>query len=107
MATTCWLMGPQAAAEAVRAQPRNWCSTSFPRSAPARPSSSVSLLADAGASVAYITSPDAARQAVAEIVAGAPDVVGLDFETEVLPAFRQPIPVRFNEGRKPRRPTAP
>ena len=56
-----------------------------------------SLLADAGASVAYITAPDAARQAVAEIVASAPDVVGLDFETEVLPAFRQPIPIKFNK----------
>ena len=56
-----------------------------------------SLLADAGASVAYITSPSAARQAVAEIRASAPDVVGLDFETEVLPAFRQPIPIKFNK----------
>ena len=56
-----------------------------------------SLLADAGASVAYITSPGAARQAVAEIRAGAPDVIGLDFETEVLPAFRQPIPIKFNK----------
>ena len=55
------------------------------------------LLADAGAAVAYITSPDAAREAVAEIIAGAPDVVGLDLETEVLPAFRQPIPIKFNK----------
>jgi hypothetical protein len=53
------------------------------------------LLADAGAAVAYITAPDAAREAVAKIVAGAPDVVGLDFETAVLPEFRQPIPIRF------------
>jgi hypothetical protein len=51
-----------------------------------------SLLADAGASVAYITSPSEARRAVAEICASDPDVIGLDFETEVLPAFRQPIP---------------
>ncbi len=56
-----------------------------------------SLLADAGASVAYITSPSAARQAVAEIRASDPDVIGLDFETEVLPAFRQPIPIKFNK----------
>ena len=56
-----------------------------------------SLLADAGASVAYITSPSAARQAVAEIRASAPDVIGLDFETEVLPAFRQPIPIKFTK----------
>ena len=57
----------------------------------------MSLLADAGAAVAYITSPEAARQAVADIVAGAPDVIGLDFETEVLPEFRQPIPIKFNK----------
>ena len=57
-----------------------------------------SLLADAGASVAFITAPAAARQAVAEIRASAPDVIGLDFETEVLPAFRQPIPVKFTKG---------
>ena len=55
------------------------------------------LLADAGAAVAYITAPDAAREAVAKIVAGTPDVVGLDFETEVLPEFRQPIPLKFNK----------
>jgi hypothetical protein len=55
-------------------------------------------LADAGASVAFITAPAAARQAVAEIRASAPDVIGLDFETEALPAFRQPIPVKFTKG---------
>ena len=32
---------------------------------------------------------------MAEIRAGAPDVIGLDFETEVLPAYRQPIPIKF------------
>jgi len=56
-----------------------------------------SLLADAGASVAYIASPDESRRAVAEILAGDPDVIGLDFETEVLPAFRQPIPIKFKK----------
>src|SRR6516164_194405 len=45
------------------------------------------LLADAGATVTYITAPAAARQTVAEIVTGVPEVIGLDFETEVLPAF--------------------
>ena len=58
------------------------------------------LLADAEVSVAHIAVPDAARQAVAGIVAGAPDVVGLDFETEVLPAFRQPIPLKFTKDGK-------
>jgi DNA polymerase I len=57
-----------------------------------------SLLADADASVAYITSPGAGRQAVAEICASSPDVLGLDFETEVLPAFRQPIPIKFTKN---------
>jgi hypothetical protein len=56
-----------------------------------------SLLADAGASVAYITSPDEARRAVAEILARDPDVIGLDFEIEVLPAFRKPIPIKFKK----------
>src|SRR4249920_393233 len=54
-----------------------------------------SLLSDAGASVTYTTSPSAARAAVTEICAGTPDVIGLDFETEVLPAYRQPIPIKF------------
>jgi DNA polymerase I len=57
-----------------------------------------SLLADAGASVAYITSPSEAHRIVAEIRASDPDVIGLDFETEVLPAFRQPIPIKFNKN---------
>jgi hypothetical protein len=58
------------------------------------------LLADAGASVAYITEPAAARGAVVDIRASQPDVIGLDVETEVLPAFRQPIPVAFNKDGK-------
>ena len=32
-----------------------------------------------------------------KFVAGAPDVIGLDFETEVLPAFRQPVPIKFKK----------
>src|SRR5262245_24989313 len=56
-----------------------------------------SLIADAGARVAFITAPAAARQVVAEIRASVPDVIGLDFETEVLPSFRQPIPVKFTK----------
>jgi DNA polymerase-1 len=55
------------------------------------------LLADAGAKVAYITAPEAARQAVAEMITGTPDVVGLDFETAVLPEFCQPIPIKFRK----------
>jgi DNA polymerase-1 len=56
-----------------------------------------SLLAEAGACVAYLTSPFEAHRAVAEICASDTDVIGLDFETEVLPAFRQPIPIKFNK----------
>ena len=56
-----------------------------------------SLLSYAGASVTYITSPVTARAAGAEICAGTPEVIGLDFETEVLPAYRQPIPIKFTK----------
>jgi DNA polymerase I len=56
-----------------------------------------SLLIDAGASVAYIKDRAIARRAVADIHTSQPEVIGLDLETEVLPAFRQPIPVAFNK----------
>ena len=55
------------------------------------------LLADAGAAIAYITHPVHARQAVADILASAPDVVGLDMETAVLPEFQAPIQIKFNK----------
>ena len=55
------------------------------------------LLADAGASLAYITDPAAARDAVADIRASRPDVIGLDFETEVLPVFPQAVAVVFKK----------
>jgi hypothetical protein len=48
----------------------------------------------------YVTGPAAARKAVADIRASQPEVIGLDVETEVLPAFRQPIPVAFNKDGK-------
>ena len=99
--------GPEATVEAVRARSEELVRYVIP-SVDAEEADLVrDLLADAGASVAYVTSPDAARKAVAEVIAGAPDVVGLDMETEVLPAFRQPVPIKFNQGRKPRRQTAP
>ena len=89
--------GPEAMAEAIRAHAEELAQYVVP-SVSANDAELVrELLADAGAAIAYITAPDVARQAVAEIVAGAPDVVGLDFETEVLPAFRQPIPLKFNK----------
>ena len=88
--------GPAAAADAVRAHTEELVRHVIPSVGADEAELVRSLLADAGARVAYITGPDAARQAVAEIVADAPDVIGLDFETEVLPAFRQPIPIKFN-----------
>lgn len=88
--------GPPALADAVRAHTEELVRYVVPSVSAEEAEIVRDLLADAGTSVAYITSSDAARQAVVEIVAGAPDVVGLDFETEVLPAFRQPIPIKFN-----------
>ena len=41
--------------------------------------------------------PPLARNAVSDICASQPEVIGLDVETEVLPAFRQPMPVAFNK----------
>jgi DNA polymerase I-like protein with 3'-5' exonuclease and polymerase domains len=58
------------------------------------------LLADAGACVVYVTTPDAAQEAVSVICNGQPEVLGVDFETEILPAFKQPVPLKFtNTGR--------
>jgi hypothetical protein len=59
------------------------------------------LLAEVGASIAYITDPALARNAVADIRASQPEVIGLDVETEVLPLFRQPRPVAFNKDGNP------
>jgi DNA polymerase I-like protein with 3'-5' exonuclease and polymerase domains len=90
--------GPAAAADAVRAHAEELARYVIPAVTAEEAELVLSLMADAGAGVTYVTAPDAARQIVAGIVAGAPDVVGLDFETEVLPAFRQPIPIRFNKN---------
>ena len=89
--------GPPALADALRAHAEQLAQHVVPSVGADEAELVRSLLADAGASVAYITSPSAARQAVAEIRASAPDVIGLDFETEVLPAFRQPIPIKFTK----------
>jgi DNA polymerase I len=90
--------GPEApAAAAVRAYTEELARYVIPSIGAEQAEIVRSLLADAGAAIAYITAPDAAWQVVAEIVAGAPDVIGLDFETEVLPAFRGPIPLKFNK----------
>ena len=88
--------GPTVLADAVRAHVDELARYVIPSISADEAKLVRELLVDAGASVAYVTAPDAARQAVLEIVAGAPDVVGLDFETEVLSAVRQPIPIKFN-----------
>jgi DNA polymerase-1 len=90
--------GPEATAAAVRAPIEELARYVIPSVGVEEAGQVRELLADAGTSVAYVTAPDAARQAVAAIVAGCPEVIGLDFETEVLPAFRQPIPVEFNKN---------
>ena len=87
--------GPPQLADAVRAHAHELTQHVVPSVSADEAELVRSLLSDAGASVTYITSPVAARTAVTEICAGTPDVIGLDFETEVLPAYRQPIPIKF------------
>ncbi len=90
--------GPPALADAVRAYTEELVRYVVPSVSAEEAELVRDLLTDVDTTVAYVTSPDAARQAVAEIIAGVPDVIGLDFETEVLPAFRQPIPIKFNKN---------
>src|SRR6478735_174417 len=87
--------GPRQLADAVRAHAYELTQHVVPSVSADEAELVRSLLSDAGASVTYITSPVAARAAVTEICAGTPDVIGLDFETEVLLAYRQPIPIKF------------
>jgi 3'-5' exonuclease len=88
--------GPAAAADAARIHTEELVRHVIPSVSADEAGLVRELLAEAGVSVAYITSPGPARQAVAEIVAGDPAVIGLDFETEVRAEFRQPIPIKFN-----------
>ena len=87
--------GPAEAAEPLRAHIAELAAHIVPSVTPSEAAVARELLADAGASVAYITQREAARSAVAGILARKSDVVGLDFETEVLPAFHHPIHVAF------------
>jgi hypothetical protein len=93
--------GPPALANALRAHAEELAQHVVPSVGADEAELVRSLLADAGASVAYITSPSEARRVVAEIRASDPDVIGLDFETEVLPAFRRPIRIKFNKDGNP------
>ena len=91
------ISGPPALADAMRAHAEQLAQLVVPSVSANEAEHVRSVLADAGVTIAYITSSSAARQAVAEIGASAPDVIGLDFETEVLPAFRQPVPIKFKK----------
>lgn len=90
--------GPTGLADAVRAHAGQLAQYVVPAVRADEAAFVRSLLTDAGASVATITSPSEARRVVTEICASNPDVVGLDFETEVLPAYRQPITIKFTKG---------
>ena len=90
--------GPPTAAlsvAALRAHATELAALVVPRVTPDEAATVRMLLTDAGVRIAYITEPAAARLAVTTICADRPEVVGLDFETEVLPAFRRAIPVAF------------
>jgi CheY-like chemotaxis protein len=92
--------GPAEVAGALRTETDQLATYIVPSVTPDDAALVRNLLTDAGASVAYVTDPAAAREAVADIRASQPEVIGLDVETEVLPAFRQPIPVAFNKDGK-------
>ena len=94
---TVMVDGPPDVADALRSHVTELATYIVPSVTPDDAALVRGLLADAGASVAYITDRAAARDAVADIRASRPDVVGLDVETEVLPAFRQAVPVVFNK----------
>jgi DNA polymerase-1 len=94
---TVMVDGPPDVADALRSHVAELATHIIPSVTPDDAALVRGLLADAGASVAYITDPAAARDAVAGIRASRPDVIGLDFETEVLPAFRQGVPVVLNK----------
>ena len=93
--------GPAEIAGALRTEINQLAALLVPSVAPDDAVLVRELLTEAGTSIAYVTAPTAARQAVAGIRADQPDVIGLDFETEILPGFRQSIPVAFNKDGKP------
>jgi CheY-like chemotaxis protein len=92
--------GPAEVADALRTETDQLAAHIVPSVTPDDAALVRNLLTDAGTSVAYVTDPAAAREAVADIRASQPEVIGLDVETEVLPAFRQPIGVAFNKDGK-------
>ena len=93
--------GPPEVADTLRAEADRLATSIVPSVTPDDAALVRSLLDDAGVSIAYITDPVSARNAVANIHASQPEVIGLDVETEVLPLFRQPRPVAFNKDGNP------
>ena len=99
--TTVMIDGPPEVAAPLRAETDQLATAIVPSVTPDDAALVRSLLEEAGASIVYITDPAAARNAVADIRASQPEVIGLDVETEVLPIFRQPRPVAFNKDGNP------
>jgi DNA polymerase-1 len=90
--------GPEIVAPAIAAL-RAHCDelngSLIPSATPEEAALTRELLADAGVTIAYITDRETARRASSEVCASEPEVIGLDFETEVLPPFRQSMTVKF------------
>jgi DNA polymerase I len=93
--------GPPEVADALRTETDQLASHIVPSVTPDDAALVRNLLADAGTNVAYVRDAAAARKSLADIRASQPEVIGLDVETEVLPAFRHPIEVVFNKDGKP------
>ena len=98
--------GPAAAADAVRAHAGELAQYVVPSVTAEEAKLVRGLLADAGASVAYVTAPDAARQIVAGIVAGAPDVIGAGLRDRSTAGISTADSNQVQQGRKSRRQTA-
>ena len=98
--------GPPEVADTLRAEADQLATSIVPSVTPDDAALVRSLLDDAGVSIAYITDPAAARNAVADIRASQPEVIGLDVETEVLPALPPADTSRIQQGWQSRRQTA-
>lgn len=92
--------GPEKALPAIialRARADELAANIIPSVTPEEAAVTRELLADAGAEIAYVVDREMARTVCGEISASQPEVIGLDFETEAFPEFRQPMPVRFTQ----------
>jgi DNA polymerase-1 len=86
---------------AVRSQTEELASFVLPSVTGEEADSVREVLREAGVQIVYVNCPEVARRAVDEICSAVIDVIGLDFETEVLPAFRHPIEIKFNQDGTP------